>query len=173
MIRDAQIGLRRLPAVPVFVLGVVTLLVSIVMAVTFGASDIAVKDVWDVLLHLLGLGPDPHLSERQTTLILEMRLPRTLLAAVAGAGLSLCGVIMQSLLRNPLADLYLLGVSSGASTGAVLVVLAGIGEIMAFPAGAFVGSLAAFGATLVSRWRVAPRTRSCWRVSPSRRGFRR
>jgi hypothetical protein len=72
------------------------------------------------------------------------------LAAVAGAGLSLCGVIMQSLLRNPLAEPYLLGVSSGASTGAVLVLIAGLGGgVISFSAGAFVGSLGAFALTLL------------------------
>ena len=83
-----------------------------------------------------------------------MRLPvgevLTVAAAVAGAGLSLCGVIMQSLLRNPLAEPYLLGVSSGASTGAVLVLVMGIGGgVISFSAGAFVGSLGAFALTLL------------------------
>ena len=58
----------------------------------------------------LGLGPDPELSPLRTATVWQLRLPRVLLAAVAGAGLSLCGVIMQSLLRNPLAEPYLLWV---------------------------------------------------------------
>ena len=133
----------------VFLLGVGALLLSIVTAITFGPSDITVSEVWDVLRHKLGLGPDPGLSALRTATVVQLRLPRTLLAAAAGAGLSLCGVIMQSLLRNPLAEPYLLGVSSGASTGAVLVLVAGIGAgLVTFPAGAFIGSLAAFGATL-------------------------
>lgn len=74
------------------------------------------------------------------------RLTRALVAAACGAGLAICGVILQSLLRNALADPYLLGISAGASTGAVLVAVAGIGAgLVPMSAGALVGALAAFG----------------------------
>ena len=59
-------------------------------------------------------------------IVWELRLPRALLAAICGAGLAICGAILQSLMRNPLADPFMLGISSGASTGAVLVVVAGV-----------------------------------------------
>jgi transport system permease protein len=144
-----RIDRRRLPATLVVLLGLAALLLSIVTAITFGPSDLSIPEVLSVLQHKLGLGPDPELSALRVATIWQLRLPRVLLAATAGAGLSLCGVIMQSLLRNPLAEPYLLGVSSGASTGAVLILVAGIGGgLLTFPAGAFVGSLAAFGATL-------------------------
>ena len=69
------------------------------------------------------------------------RLTRALVAAACGAGLATCGVILQSLLRNPLADPYLLGISAGASTGAVLVALMGVGGgLISLSAGAFVGA---------------------------------
>ncbi len=60
-------------------------------------------------------------------IVWNYRLTRALVAAACGAGLATCGVILQSLLRNPLADPYLLGISAGASTGAVLVALLGLG----------------------------------------------
>lgn len=132
------------------VIGLVFLILSILHAVTFGPSDLSAKEVWDVVQHKLNLGPDPGLSALRTVTVWELRMPRVLVAAIAGAGLSLCGVIMQSLLRNPLAEPYLLGVSSGASTGAVLVLVMGIGGgLLTFPAGAFVGSITAFALTLL------------------------
>ncbi|SQF92649.1 iron chelate uptake ABC transporter permease [Pseudomonas fluorescens] len=81
------------------------------------------------------------------------RLTRALVAAACGAGLATCGVILQSLLRNPLADPYLLGISAGASTGAVLVALIGVGGgLVSLSAGAFVGAMAAFAlVTLLAR----------------------
>ena len=96
---------------PVLLIGLVLLVGSILYAITFGPSDLSIGEVWGVVANKLGLGPDPELSPLRTATVWQLRLPRVLLAAVAGAGLSLCGVIMQSLLRNPLAEPYLLGVS--------------------------------------------------------------
>ncbi|MFE1345058.1 FecCD family ABC transporter permease [Streptomyces sp. NPDC058757] len=79
------------------------------------------------------------------TIVLDVRLPRVLLGAVVGAGLAVVGTVLQTLVRNRLADPFLLGISSGASTGAVLVIVLGIGAstALALPAGAFAGSLLA------------------------------
>ncbi|WP_240504782.1 iron chelate uptake ABC transporter family permease subunit [Corynebacterium striatum] len=85
----------------------------------------------------------------------EDRLPRALVAAAVGAGLALFGLIMQVLLKNPLADPYVLGISSGASTSAVVVGILGIGSINAglFPLGsplaAFIGALVSYVTVLV------------------------
>lgn len=77
-------------------------------------------------------------------------MPRTLLAAVCGAGLAVCGTVMQSLLRNPLADPFVLGVSSGASTGAVVVVVLGVGQgAVSLSAGAFIGALCSFALVML------------------------
>lgn len=75
--------------------------------------------------------------------IIRLRLARILLAVVAGAGLSVAGVIFQALLRNPLAEPYVLGVSSGAGLGAALAIVLGIGVLSAWtlPAMAFVGAV--------------------------------
>lgn len=80
-------------------------------------------------------------------------MPRALLAAVAGAALAICGAVLQSLLRNGLADPYLLGISSGASAGAVVVVLtASTAASFVMASGALVGALAAFSLVLLLAW---------------------
>ncbi|MEV0848618.1 iron ABC transporter permease [Streptomyces sp. NPDC049954] len=81
------------------------------------------------------------------TIVWDVRLPRVLLGAVVGAGLALSGAVLQALVRNPLADPFLLGASSGASAGAVLVIVLGLGTgaagTVALPIAAFAGSMAA------------------------------
>ncbi len=78
-------------------------------------------------------------------MIWDYRLSRALVAAFCGAGLALSGAIMQALLRNPLAEPYVLGISAGASTGAVSIVILGVGAgAVSLSAGAFVGAFAAF-----------------------------
>jgi iron complex transport system permease protein len=80
------------------------------------------------------------------SIVWQLRLPRVLTAGAVGAGLAIGGTVMQSITRNPLADPYLLGVSSGASLGAVGVLV--IGLSVALPAAAFLGAFAALIATL-------------------------
>ena len=80
------------------------------------------------------------------SLIWDLRVPRVLLAALVGAALAVCGAALQSVTRNVLADPYLLGVSSGASTGAVIVVVLGFaGSHLGVAGGAFLGALLSFG----------------------------
>jgi iron complex transport system permease protein len=78
-------------------------------------------------------------------IVLELRLPRALLALVVGGGLAVSGAVFQALLRNPLAEPYVLGVSGGAAVGAVTTVVAGIGRLAAWavPLGAFLGAIGA------------------------------
>ena len=121
------------------------LAVSIVLAITVGPADISPADVWSSVLHHLGLGDSP-LTTLRDGIVWELRLPRVLTAAAVGAGLAISGAVMQALTRNPLADPYLLGLSSGASLGAVAVLLLGATVLLA-PA-AFIGALAALIATL-------------------------
>lgn len=124
--------------------GVGVLALSIALAITLGPADLSVRDVYAVVLEHGGIGSSG-LSRIKDGIVWELRLPRTVLAAVCGAGLALCGAVMQSLLRNPLADPFVLGISSGASTGAVAVAVLGIGGgIVSLSAGAFVGALTSF-----------------------------
>ncbi len=124
---------------------VVLLACSVTWAVTIGPADLGAGDVWRSVASHVGLGTTP-LNERLDAIVWELRLPRTLTAAAVGAGLAVCGAVMQSLTRNPLADPYLLGLSSGASLGAVAVLLLGVA--VALPLGAFAGALLALAATL-------------------------
>lgn len=123
------------------------LLASMVLAVTLGPADIAPMEVWQTIGHRLGLVADSPVGRLREAIIWELRLPRLLVAAAMGAGLALCGAILQALTRNPLADPYLLGLSSGASLGAVIVLLAGATLLM--PLGAFLGAAAAMALTLL------------------------
>ena len=98
------------------------LVASVVVAVTIGPAGLSPADVWASVLAHLGIG-EPTLSPLRDGIVWELRMPRVLAAAAVGAGLALCGVVMQALTRNPLADPYLLGLSSGASVGAVVVIV--------------------------------------------------
>ena len=124
----------------------VTLAASVVLAITVGPADITPLDVWASVLHHLGLGDSP-LSTLRDGIVWQLRLPRVLTAAAVGAGLAISGAVMQSVTRNPLADPYLLGLSAGASLGAVAVLLLGATLLLA-PA-AFLGALGALLATLL------------------------
>jgi iron complex transport system permease protein len=123
----------------------VALAASIVVAVTIGPADLSVGEVWgSIASHLTG--SESPLSVLRDGIVWELRLPRILTAAAVGAGLALVGAIMQALTRNQLADPYLLGISSGASLGAVSVLL--LGAAVLLPVAAFAGALLALAATL-------------------------
>ncbi|WP_329281333.1 FecCD family ABC transporter permease [Streptomyces sp. NBC_01451] len=129
--------------------GLVALLASVAVAVTIGPADISTGDVWASVAAHLGFG-ESTLAPLRDGIVWNLRMPRTLLAAVCGAGLAVCGAVMQSLLRNPLADPFVLGVSSGASTGAVAVVVLGVGGgVVSMSAGAFLGALLSFALVLL------------------------
>ncbi|MEV6996750.1 iron chelate uptake ABC transporter family permease subunit [Streptomyces sp. NPDC093982] len=129
--------------------GLAALLASVAVAVTIGPADISTADVWASVAAHLGLG-EGTLAPLRDGIVWNLRMPRTLLAAVCGAGLAVCGAVMQSLLRNPLADPFVLGVSSGASTGAVAVVVLGVGGgVLSLSAGAFLGALLSFAMVLL------------------------
>ncbi|MEC3954113.1 iron ABC transporter permease [Nocardia sp. CDC153] len=99
------------------------LAVAVVVAIGVGTVNVAPAEVVRVLwAHLGGTGtPDPLTDQ----IVWQFRTPRVLLAAVAGAGLGLAGMCLQNLVRNPLADPYLFGVTSGASLGAVVAMTTG------------------------------------------------
>ena len=116
---------------------------SIGLAVSIGEVRIplltAAKAVGN---RLFGLGYD--VSRLQEGVIWEYRLSRALLAACCGGGLAISGAVLQALLRNPLAEPYVLGISAGASTGAAAVVIMGVGGgAVSLSGGAFLGALVA------------------------------
>jgi len=112
------------------------------MVLSVGTGSVSVPP-GQVLAVILGEG-----SNLQQTLVLELRLPRTLSAFATGGLLAVAGALMQVLLRNPLADPYVLGLSGGAAVGALLAMLAGLGGMIvsgsAF-AGAMLATLMVFG----------------------------
>lgn len=132
----------------------VALFVSILFSITLGPLSVSMTDAWQVVAFKLGLSSSPEgVTLLEQNAIWELRMPRALLAAVAGAALAICGAVLQSLLRNGLADPYLLGISSGASAGAVVVVLtASTAASFVMASGAFAGALAAFSLVLLLAW---------------------
>lgn len=122
------------------------LLASVTLAVTIGPAAITPVDVWGSIAHHLGFGESP-LAGLRDGIVWELRLPRVLTAAAVGAGLAVSGVVMQAITRNPLADPYLLGLSSGASLGAVAVLL--LGTALLLPVAAFLGAMVALALTLL------------------------
>lgn len=123
------------------------LIASATLAVTFGPADITPTEVWATILHHLGLVPESPVSRLRDAIVWDLRLPRVIAAMGVGAGLALAGVVMQALTRNPLADPYLLGLSSGAALGAVTLVVLGFALLV--PVGAFLGALGALALALL------------------------
>jgi len=117
-----------------------------IVAVSLGAVSIQPSKTGAILLHhFLGLGSAGEWTASDTSIILDLRLPRTISGVLVGAALATAGAVLQALLRNPLADPFVLGISSGASVGAVLAILFGLGSTFfggyAVPASAFGGAL--------------------------------
>lgn len=103
------------------------LVVSVTAGLAIGSVQVPPGQVWGIVTHALGAGwVEPDWSRARETIVLDVRAPRVLLGAVAGAGLTVVGTALQALIRNPLAEPYLLGVSSGASLGAVVVIVFGV-----------------------------------------------
>ncbi len=126
---------------------IVVAVLSVLLAISVGAVHIPLRTVWSVMAdHLPFVDTSNDIVDEQ--IVWELRTPRSLLAFVVGAGLSVAGVALQALVRNPLADPYILGVAEGASLGAVTVIafgaVAGLGVSSAAFAGAMLAMLAVF-----------------------------
>lgn len=138
---------------PLYWLAIVVLLaalaLSLLWAVTLGSVDLSIGDVYRVILYkVFGAGEAERYGQGSLSdIVWFVRLPRLTLAIGVGMALAIAGVIMQAIVRNPLADPYVLGVSSGASLGATLAISLGIGA--SFGNG-FIGLMAFACAFLVS-----------------------
>lgn len=133
----------RVGLAPALLVCALLLVVTITVGVGVGSVWVSPGQVWEVVLaHLRGHPQD----STADAIVWQIRLPRVLLAAVVGAALTTTGAVVQVLVRNSLADPYLLGVSSGASIGATAVLLmgalSGLG-LWAISGGAVLGALAA------------------------------
>lgn len=138
---------RKIAAPVIFVLLFAAAAVSFVISLTFGSVAYDAINVWDVVAAHIGIIPgDDVFGSTIDSVVWSLRAPRGLLALIVGAGLALAGVVMQTLVRNPLADPYLLGVSSGASVGATAVITIGVFTsfgLYSISVGALFGALAA------------------------------
>jgi len=109
---------------------------AIVLGISMGSTDSGIKDVFK---NLLGTKDSESMLY---TIIWQIRFPRVLLAALVGAALSLGGLVFQALLRNPLAEPYILGISGGSAIGAIIGILMGFSRFPGVSLMAFTGSIA-------------------------------
>jgi len=121
-------------------------LAAVLVSLRFGAEDIGLIEAGEILLKTLPTGERSGESlGTSSVILLQVRLPRVLLALMVGGALATVGVVLQALLRNPLADPYVLGISSGAALGAAVAMLLGVGGtglgLYAMPFCAFAGGL--------------------------------
>jgi iron complex transport system permease protein len=148
-------SLRR-PAegrVAIAAMGVV-LVLCVLLSIRAGAMELSTRQVVGILLDRVGIASPWPFSAQQASVVLSIRLPRVLLAVLMGATLATSGAAMHGLFRNPLADPALLGVSSGASLGAVAAIALGatlLGKLSAL-AGAWLVPAAAFTGGLLATW---------------------
>lgn len=126
------------------ILRICTYLTLILSVITLSALLVGSgsENILSLIMEFLQNGQWQGLTETDRTILLSIRLPRILMAGIAGAALSISGVVLQALLRNPLADPYLLGVSGGSAVGAILAMLTGLGAMVTGVQGAaFIGAV--------------------------------
>lgn len=134
---------RRLVIISAVLLAL--LAAAIVVSAAHGAAAIPYADVGRLILRGIGLRVGLELPDSQFTIINQVRLPRILVGALAGAALACAGVTLQGIFRNPLADPSIIGVSVGGSLGAVIAITAGLtaAGLWVMPLFAFAGSMGA------------------------------
>lgn len=138
---------------PVYIFAIFILLgaliISILAAVTFGSVDLTVGEVYSQILYkLTGIGnPELYAKGPLHDIVWYVRLPRVIMAVGIGMGLAVSGCVMQAIVRNPLADPYILGISSGATLGATVAALLGVVTALGTNA---MGICAFIGALVVS-----------------------
>ena len=128
------------------ILLVLLLIVVFACGVIIGPTTISLSDVRIALAHNIFGAEAPASASSTNAVIWDIRIPRLILGAAVGAGLAVAGGILQAVVRNALADPYILGINSGASTGAALAILFGVGAGFgeyALQGAAFIGALAA------------------------------
>ena len=128
---------------------IVALVIALFWAMSIGTVKLPMASIYNTVMEQLTSGQAIEGPDRGPVhdIIWLLRLPRLVLAALVGMGLSVCGVIMQAVVKNPLADPYILGISSGASLGATAAILLGIGVAWGEN---FVGIAAFIGAFIMS-----------------------
>ncbi|MFC2768262.1 MAG: FecCD family ABC transporter permease [Mitsuokella sp.] len=125
---------------------------AVALSMRSGQYDTSVECVLAAFSHAAGLPffSDVTVTPEQQAVLWHIRLPRTLVGLMVGAGLGISGAVLQGIFSNPLADPGIIGVSSGASVGAVLAIALGVSAVNVFslPAFAFAGAMLAVGLTV-------------------------
>jgi iron complex transport system permease protein len=134
----------------IVVVGTISLVLLFFLSISIGAYPMSFDTAISSFFNLLASGGHP--QNVNENIVLNSRLPRTLSVIAVGVGLSVAGAAMQAVIRNPLVDPYITGVSSGAALGATLAVLGGVSliqlSIYTVPVAAFIGALLAFAITM-------------------------
>ncbi|MCO7175388.1 FecCD family ABC transporter permease [Sporolactobacillus kofuensis] len=143
---------------PIILLLLFLIAISAIYSVSIGQVHIPFNRSMNILLHVLTNGKlgssDAVGNQSYFTIIYQIRMPRVIFALLIGMGLSLCGAVMQAVVQNPLADPYIIGISSGASLGATIAILVGFGASAFFANfgiafGAFIGAVVTSAAVLL------------------------
>ena len=122
--------------------------ISLFLAVSMGSVAIDLEDTYRIILSRLGFPLEiGEVSKSTLAIVWNMRFPRVLLGLIVGAGLSMCGSVMQSTVNNPIAEPYVLGISAGATLGATLSIILGLKVVISL--GAFLGAILATIAVLI------------------------
>ncbi len=129
--------LRPMRVIRISLALVLLVFLTFLFSLLLGTAEISLGNLWGLVT---GSG---HVEETVKMIVLKIRLPRIILAGLVGFSLSLAGLVFQGLLRNPLADPFVLGISSGAAFGAVIGIVLGLGFRFGVPATAFAGALVA------------------------------
>jgi iron complex transport system permease protein len=126
------------------------LIFSVLIAATLGAVDLSMKEVYQVILNKsFGIGEDGAIKATTYDIVWHIRFPRIILATGVGMALAVSGCIIQAIVKNPLADPYIIGISSGAYLGAVLAIMLGVGKIFGTNAIGIFAFIGAFGISLL------------------------
>lgn len=121
-------------------------LAALVLSMAFGSADITIAKIWHTLW-------SPSLQDTQDMVIWNIRFPRNIVAALVGANLAVAGAILQAVMKNPLADPQIVGVSSGAGLAGVIILILFPSWEYLVPMVAFVGALAAALMVYALAWR--------------------
>ena len=111
------------PLLPIVLSLWLAILIALPIAIVSGSADIPLREIVDILLSYFTGADKSNFEPSDVSIVLELRLPRALLALIVGSSLAIVGTIMQALVRNSLADPYVLGISSGASIGAASIIV--------------------------------------------------
>ena len=136
------------PLTPMRVIGVslamcLLLFIAVFLSLAHGTAQVTLNQLWNLFVG------GPQINETAELIVLKIRLPRIILAGLVGFSLSLGGLVFQALLRNPLADPFILGVSSGGAFGAVLGIIWGLSLALGTPIMSFAGALLAIYLVLI------------------------